>query len=1116
MKKFNYSSAVSSIRRCLFGVGLALSITVLSPMASAATAPLLASENQQSKVKVTGQIIDQQNQPIVGAMVTVKGTTTATLSDVTGNFQIEVPVNGKIVISYLGYITQELVIGQAQNLEIVMKIDNLNIEEVIVVGFAKQKKENLTGAVASVDVSKALQGKPVADLSKGLQGVTPGLNVSYGSGNLGSVAKLNIRGTGNIIDGVEKGSPLVLVDGIPTDMSLVNPEDVATISVLKDAASASIYGARAAFGVILITTKSGNKSEKVTFSYSGNLGWNNPTRLVEFMDPATELPAMIEAQRRAGNDNAESFGMLYKTLLPGVLNWQKNYANNRQGNNMVYGEDWEIIDQRAYFYRVWDPHKEMLGKNTSQMNHTLSAQGRMGEKSAFMVSLGYSDQTGVMKIKPEGLKRYNANINFNTQLAKWLKADIRVMVSRKTFDSPYNYYSNSGYGRETENGYFGYYMRWGKFFPYGTYNDTYFRHAPGYMANASYNTQQTDYLRLNGALTAQITKEISLIGEYSIGVQNESYKLNGGTVSLWDFWSAMPYTADNIGSAKPSTSLVPTGSLHDRVAQTKSQDQTQVFNAYANYDKTFGENHHFKAMVGINTEWNSFARTYSERRQLLDKNKPEFSLAVGDQFATSTWSGFTPGASEYAIAGVFARVNYDYKNIWLLELNARYDGSSKFPLSEQWGFFPSASVGYRITQEDFMQSSSNWLNDAKIRASIGSIGNQNIKNNAFLPMMTSQNPYWIMGSVVPPSVNMPNSVDPFLTWESVTTTNVGIDLRLLNMFTLTAEWYQRNTKGMLTPGKVLPDSFGQAAALTNAGDLRTRGWEIALAFNKAISQKVSVYADLTLTDYQTVITKWNNPSKSLGDKYDGAVLGDIWGLTTDRLYQTSDFTNGVVNGIDQKNLANGSFVFGPGDVKYKDLNGDGAINRGKGTLDDHGDLSVIGNTTPRYQYGIRLGASLYGFDIDMFFQGVGKRDYWADSDLILPFYNRTDAMYDQMGDYWTPTNTGAYFPNPYPGSASNALSSGTKGSNNFITQSRYLLDMSYLRFKNMTVGYSLPYSLINKIKLQKVRVYFSAQNLGEIVDKRLPVDPEINETEAAWGRTYPYSRTMSFGLQISF
>lgn len=1130
MKQNDSPSAISCIKRCFFGLGLALAVAVGTPL-TAVAGNSISTNAEQSKVKVTGKVLDEQGQAVIGATVQVMGTNDAKLTDVNGYFDISVPVGATLQISFMGYEPQQIQISQATNLDISLKTDAQSLDEVVVVGFATQKKENLTGAVASVNVSKALEGKPVADLSKGLQGVTPGLNISYGSGNLGSSAKINVRGTGTIINGVEKGSPLVLVDGIPTEMAMVNPEDVASISVLKDAASASIYGARAAFGVILITTKTGKKSDKVTFSYTGNFGWNNPGKLVDFLDPTVELPAMIEAQRRAGNDNAEAFGMQYKTLLPGVIKWQEQYANNRQGNNMVYGEDWEIIDNRAYFYRVWEPHDEMLGKNTPQMNHTLSAQGRMGEKSAFMVSLGYSDQTGPMKIKPEKMQRYNANINFNTELASWLKADFRVMASRQEFDSPYNYYSNSGYNRETENGYFGYYMRWGKFFPYGTYEDTYFRHAPGYMAQANYNKKRTDYMRINGVLTAQITKDINIIGEYSIGVTNESYKLNGGTVKLWDFWSVMPYTNETIGSAVPSTDLVATGSIHDRVAQTKSASQTQVFNAYANYTKTFGNDHNFKAMAGINTEWNNFERTYAERRQLLDRNKPEFALAVGDQFATSSWSGFTPGLSEYAIAGVFARVNYDYKGIWLLELNARYDGSSKFPTTEQFGFFPSASVGYRITEQKWMQGAKSWLNDAKIRASIGSIGNQNIKDNAFLSMMTNKNPNWIGGgSIIPPSVDMPNNVDPYLTWESVTTTDIGIDLRLFNMFNITADWYQRNTKGMLAPGKVLPDTFGQGAAETNAGNLRTRGWEIGLGFNKAIGERVSVYADLTLSDYQTVVTKWNNPSKTLGSMYEGQVLGEIWGLTTDRLYQAGEFEtyylatdlehknpkSRPIVGPDQANLTSGNFVFGPGDIKYVDRNGDGKITKGDGTVENPGDLSVIGNSTPRYQYGIRLGADIYGFDIEMFFQGVGQRDYWADSDLILPFYNRTDAMYGHMTDYWTPDNTDSYYPNPFPGSAGNILASGTKGSNNFITQTRYMLNMSYLRFKNLTVGYSLPKSVLSKIKLQKVRVYFSAQNLGEITNGRLPVDPEINETEAAWGRTFPYSRTMSFGLQLTF
>lgn len=436
----------------------------------------------------------------------------------------------------MGFETQVVKVEGQQKLSISLAATAAKLDEVVVVGFASQKKANLTGAVAKVDVKKALGSIPITDITKGLQGTTPGLNITYNSGNISKGSKVNIRGAGTIVNGEVSGSPLILVDGVPGDLSLLNAEDVESMSVLKDAASASIYGARAAFGVILITTKSGkNAKGKVRFSYSSNTGWSNPISLVKFNDPTVELPAMIEAQARAGNANPESFGMNYKTLLPGIINWKEKYAATRNPNdkNMILGEDFDVIGGKEYFYRIWNPHDEMLKKNALQTLHNLSAQGSLGEKSSFIVSLGLANQEGVMKINNETNKRFNLNLGLTTQLASWLTGDFKVLGTFQEYDSPFNYYNN---GVDTAgNGYFGYYMRWGSYFPYGTYNGTYFRHAPGYMANASQNENKSNDMRISGRLTAQITKDFNIVGEYSFNSNFSSLKMNGGQVPLWDW-----------------------------------------------------------------------------------------------------------------------------------------------------------------------------------------------------------------------------------------------------------------------------------------------------------------------------------------------------------------------------------------------------------------------------------------------------------------------------------------------------------------------------------------------------------------------------------------------------
>ncbi|SHL03481.1 SusC/RagA family TonB-linked outer membrane protein [Flavobacterium chilense] len=1060
--------------------------------------------------------------PIPGVSVLIQGTSNGTTTDFDGNFSISIAPGRSLTFSYMGFETQTIKIEGQQKLTVNLAESTSKLDEVVIVGFASQKKTNLTGAVASIDVAKTIGSRPLTDVSKALQGTTPGVNVSFNSGNINRAATINIRGAGTI-NGSD--APLILVDGVPTDLSLINPNDIATMSVLKDAASASIYGARAAFGVVLITTKGGKTGEgKVRFSYSANTAFTNPISTLKFLDPTVEIPGLVAAGTRTDGAVPEIFGANYNTLLAGIKNWKEKYANNRTSHEMVYGEDWEIKNGTPYFYRVWDANKELYASNALQTTHNLSAQGNLGEKSSFFASFALTNQDGMLRVNQEQRKRSNVNLGFTTKLADWLTGDFKVMTINSSYDQPFNYYGGSGTDDTSYGGYFGYALRWGQYFPnFGTYRGYNFRTAGGYLSNASRNENTKRNNRLSAKFTADITKDLNIIAEVSNVTESYNRKQNGGKFLAWDSWSAMPYDATTIQTATPAT--LEAG--NDYVAQSKSESTTNVVNIYGNYKKQFNK-HNFKFLGGFNSEWQNFSRNYARRNTLLDKSKPEFNLAVGEQFVSgSANTSLNPTETTYSIAGFFGRVNYDYNGIYLLELNARYDGSSKFPTTEQWGFFPSASVGYKIVNEKFMEGTRTWLSDLKLRASMGSIGNQNVGNNAFLSVLNSTNPSWVnSGSTLPPSTALPTNVDPSLTWEKVYTKDVGIDVKIFDMLGASFDWYQRDTKGMLAPGITLPGSFGQNAAQTNSGNMRTRGWELSLNFNKQLSEKASVFVDVALSDYKSVITKWNNTSKLLAlvtpttyPYYDGYEIGQIWGLTSDRLLQADDVitNNGkTVNGVDYSKTMGGNFKYGAGDVHYVDIDGDGVISRGAGTADDHGDLKKIGNSTPRYKYGVTLGGKYHGFDVSAFFQGVAKRDYWAASDAVLPFYRAPQQMYENQADYWTPQNTGAYWPNPYYGNEANTFGSGTSGQNNFVTSTRYLLNMAYLRLKNATIGYSLPTDIVKKAGLEKVRLYASGENLLTWADKRLPVDPEIDETEVFWGRAYPYTKTWSFGVELSF
>lgn len=1074
-------------------------------------------------IAIKGKIVDKETgEPIPFASIYIKeNKSIGAEAGMEGDYNlINVNPTHTLVVSYIGYVTTEIPVANKGVINVSLQSDNVLLDDIVVVGFGTQKRANLTGAVATVD-TKDLEARPITDLNQGLQGISPGLSIQYESGQLGGSPMINVRGAGTVIDGVASGGPLILVDGIPTNMSMVNPDDIESISVLKDAASASIYGARAAFGVVLITTKKGTE-DKIKFSYTGRVGWSNPTKLLQHMDAVDELNAIISAADARGEES-ESWGAYHKTTLKGVLRWKEKYESQRDPMdlNMVYGEDWENVPSAdgksatTYFYRIWDVEKLMFARSVPSTSHSLNLSGKLGQNSTIMASLGYTHNQGVMRDNPEKMNRYNATVNINTKLAKWLTADIRVMASRQDYKEPFNY-MGPGFSGSGGNGYFGHIYRYGSYAPYGTYKGVGFGFAPSFLREANYNTRRTDYLRLATTLKAQITKDISLTAEYSIGQEYLNWKMNGGVMNMWRYQGAM---VDPNGLPVPQGATV--GSSNDAVKVVKSSDGTQVFNAYGRYNKTFGKDHNFGAQVGVNMEWSEFERTYSAKTGLLDKDKPEFSLATGTEYSTDTNRRLMPGHTKYAIAGLFARFNYDYKGKYLAEFNVRYDGSSKFPTNSQWGAFPSGSLGWRVSEEKFMQNIKKVVNNMKLRVSAGTIGNQNVRANAFESIMLSGKAYWIGGSSTAQNViyDLPTLKSAALTWEKVTTYDVGLDFGLFNMFNFSGDIYQRNTNGMLARGEALPEVFGAPAPYTNNGNLRTRGYELSLSFNKLINDRVSIFASVGFSNAESVVTSWQS-SGVMGEMYEGMILGEIWGLTSDRLLQAGDFTNGKMNaGLpDQSVLEKGTFKFGPGDMLYKDLDGDGKITNGSAKAGDSGDLTRIGNNLPKYEYNFRLGGEFYGFDLNVFFQGVGKRDLWATgSDVFMPFQRGYyDILYAHQSDYWTPQNTDAHYTRLWRYFGVSDAFNGVSGSCNSVQQTRYLVNMAYLRLKNLTVGYTVPKRITKKINVDKVRVYFSGENLFTIQDKNLPVDPEVTQTEHMVGRSFPLQRTLSMGIQVNF
>ncbi len=1049
--------------------------------------------------KISGSVsADEDNSPLQNVTVSIKGTNSTTITDVDGNFSISAKPGQTLQFSYVGFESKEVLIGQGNSISVSLaRGAGGTLDDVIVVGYGTQKKANLTGAVTSVDVGKTFGSKPLNDPTRALQGVVPGLTIQYGNGGLTTGASINIRGVGSING---SGRPLILVDNVQTDdLSIINPNDIESISVLKDAASASIYGARAAFGVILIKTKTGRKNQKTQVSYNNYFSWNTPTVLPDFSDPVPELQALNDAGIRGGTSSPETFGMNLVKLRDGIINWQKNYSKTNTGKEMIEGQDWAVDpdDGRVYFFKEWDAKKEMLNKYTFSQQHNISVQGG-GESLAYYLSGSYSADGGILKMNPDQVNKYNFTLGLTSTVNKWLDVSAKTMFRNFRYDYPYQYQN-----------YWYYFWRWGQYFPYGTNDGEYFRVTPAYLNAASKANLTDNYQRVDLGATIKINQHFNIRADYTIGRDNALRHEGGGPVMAWDFWSAGALQSANIASAS-----------QDAVTYTTGRMLVNTFNAYGTYQNTFAHNHNLKVIAGVNSENDETINFYATRKGLLDPTQAELPLSYGDQTNGPAGSGVigwnTNGHGKQAFAGYFGRINYDYQGKYLLELNGRYDGSSAFPPQDRWAFFPSASVGYRVSKENFMQSAKNVISDLKIRASYGELGNQDVGNNYYLRNMGGYSANWVGNTgTITQYISQPSSVAQSLKWEKVSTLDLGVDLRVLeNHVGVTFDWYQRNTDGMIQATSV-PATFGTVGPRINAGNFRNQGYEINVDGNYSFGKNLNLYATLGFSDGQTKFTKWDNPNNSISTafNYVGKTYGEIWGFETNGYFKDAD---DVAKSPSQVTLQNGNFVYGAGDVKFKDLNGDGKIDGGKMTLEDHGDLKVIGNTQPRYLYNARIGGTFKNFDVDIFIQGVGKRSWWGVGNMVLPMYQGLDILYANQLDYWTPENTNAYYPRPNANNQTGKISGINAGGNNFYPQTKYLLNLAYCRLKNVTVGYTLPATLLKKYSVQKLRVYVSGQNLFEFSNVGAPLDPEITDGESGFtGRTFPFMRQYSFGLQVS-
>ena len=1053
-----------------------------------------------------GRVLDNKSQPVPGAVVMMGGTGTLTGAD--GSFEMDIPdEGGTIEVSCLGYVTKRVsVTASRDNLVIHISEDALQLEETVVVGYGTTKKINLTGAVSTVEAEQ-LENRTSNTLTHMLQGSVPGLMVTTWSGQPDDKPTMNIRGYASINSG--NVEPLVLVDGIEADMGQVNPDDVQTISVIKDASSSAIYGARAAYGAILITTKSGS-SGKPRVHYSGNVGISRPTTRTDYI--------------RTGYDHVTIVDLFYNNM--NGTNYTKYTEKDMaellaRRNDLVENPDrpWEIQEVRdgklSYIYYCnTDWYHEMFVDNSPTTQHNISLSGG-DDKIQYYLSGGYKHRQGTYKVRPEQYNRYNLRAKMNVNVNKWLSISDNMSFFASDYDYPGNATPSYDWSYASVHGL--------SSFPLKNKDGTWVYSTVLSSVNLT-NGCHIDLgqdTKVNWRYTNNFTNtaEASFHPIEGLDIRADfTYRMD------WTYsrsrWTNMQYSKFP-GEIKDET----TGRFANHLEEWRSRTRYLSTNVYASYQKTFAQHHNFKAVFGYNYEEEGYGELYTDGWNLSSQYLSAYALMPG------TDGTLKDKQSEYAIAGFFGRINYDYKGKYLLEISGREDGTSRFPAQSRWGFFPSASVGWKFTDERFMDSVRDVLNYGKIRFSYGWLGNQTVANYMFARTMKvdSSGHLFESDSSKPKAGRASDPLGDNLTWEVAKHYNLGLDLGLFdNRLSFSGEGYFRDTEGMITGALVLPSAYGANAPQENSANLRTKGIELSLTWKDSFllaGQPFNYSIGATYNDYVTDITKYSgNEMKLLKGLYEGKRIGDIWGYRTDGLFQSDEealaYTTDVNCNKMADNLPDG---WKAGDLKFLDLSGpdgepDGIINAGMNSLDDHGDLDLIGNSEPRYQYGFTLAAGWYGFDFSAFFQGIGRMDWYPPSDNRNFWYcyaraGSTWIPQNFMDDVWTTENPDAYFPRP-------AAGDGKMLGYLKVTNDRYLQNIGYLRLKNLTFGYTLPAKVVRKLSLNSVRVYFSAENLcywSPLKKHDQYIDPENAMAEgSSWLYYYPWQKTFSLGIDIDF
>ncbi|MVZ67027.1 SusC/RagA family TonB-linked outer membrane protein [Sphingobacterium sp. DK4209] len=1075
--------------------GMALSLPSTGKVSNLSI-EILHSEAQQQTIK--GKVVDGSGNPIENATVAIQGTNRGTATDAAGRFSIESPKqNPTLLVSYVGFNTKTFQVkGDTDN--VLVQLDNKNdLDEVVVVGYGTQKKVNLTGAVSQV-TSEVLENRPASSLSRMLQGALPNLNLKMVDGSPTRGATFNVRGTTSIGAG---GSALVLIDGVEGDPNMINPNDIESVTVLKDASSAAIYGSRAAFGVVLITTKS-PKAGKATVTYNSNFSINY--RVVE--------PKLVTNGYQWAKNFNDAFNAWYdykstpisvNNVYPFSLEYLealRKHDENPTGEDVVYNK----ATNRYEYFGNTDWYNLIYRNNMPATEQAMSVSGG-GEKASYFLSGRYFHQGGLFQFNPDKFNKYNIRGKGDIKVTDWLTFQNNTEISSYDYHYPMFADGDGNIWRQFEHQ--GYPMAV-IHNPDGSYTHTaIYTGVASFMEGTNASDLNNTVLRNTAGVVIKPLAGLTLKGDltYSRTWQDDTRTNN------FINYSNSPGVIDRFGRSL--------------LRQLGERKKYLAANITANYQKKFADKHEINALLGYNVEEQTFKNLDAQRDGIILPDKPDFNLMDGLNF------NIVGGGNEWAYMGLFYRFNYAYDNKYLLELNGRYDGSSKFPENQRFGFFPSVSAGWVVSNESFFEEAKPLFSNMKFRASYGSLGNGNINPYRYQEQMSVAKTGVILGGVQPSYTSIPGVIPEGLTWERSTTFNVGADVGFFdNALNVTFDWYNRQTYDMFTIGEPLPSVFGAAVPYGNFADLSTKGWELTVNYNNQFELAGKPFnwgINGSLWDSKSHITRFNNPNRLLNSYYVGQEVGEIWGYQTLGFFTSED---DVKNHADQSFIRNSNNnVWLPGDLKFADLpdaNGqvDGVINSGDNTVDNPGDRRIIGNNSPRYQYGFTLSGRWNGIGLSAFFQGIGKRDYYfaPEAGLFWGPYNRPYGYQPtkMMEDMWSEENPDAYFPR-YRGYTALGADRSLGA-----PQTRYLQDISYLRVKNISLDYNIPQRWLQKSKLANVQVFVSGQNLftfSGLFKHTDNFDPEVIEKSvgdltngSGEGYAYPQLKTYTFGLNVTF